>query len=164
VAAGLRDALSGIDKALPLDQVETMEQLVSASVSQPRFRTLLLVAFSILALVIASVGIYGVMNYLVSQQIREFGIRLAIGATQGDLLRDVLRRAAVLIVAGLGLGLLGSAMLARAITDLLYGVSALDPLTFVAVSLLLAAVALLASYIPARRATRVDPLTALRYE
>jgi putative ABC transport system permease protein len=164
VAAGLRDALSEIDKALPLDQVETMEQLVSASVSPPRFRTLLLVAFSFLALVIASVGIYGVMNYLVSQQIREFGIRLAVGATQGDLLLDVLRRAAVLIVAGLGLGLLGSAMLARAITDLLYGVSALDPLTFVAVSLLLAAVALLASYIPARRATRVDPLTALRYE
>jgi len=104
------------------------------------------------------------MNYLVSQQIREFGIRLAIGATQGDLLRGVLRRATVLIVAGLCLGLLGSAMLARAITDLLYGVSALDPLTFVAVSLLLAAVALLASYIPARRATRVDPLTTLRYE
>ena len=164
VAAGLRDAVSGIDKALPLDQVETMEQFVSTAVSEPRFRTLLLVAFSILALVIASVGIYGVMNYLVSLQIREFGIRLAIGATQGDLLRGVLRRATVLIVAGLCLGLLGSAMLARAITDLLYGVSALDPLTFVAVSLLLAAVALLASYIPARRATRVDPLTTLRYE
>ena len=85
-------------------------------------------------------------------------------ATKGDLLRHVLRRATGLIVAGLCLGLLGSAMLAQAITDLLYGVSALDPLTFVAVSLLLAAVALLASYIPARRATRVDPLTALRYE
>jgi putative ABC transport system permease protein len=164
VAAGLRDAVSGIDKALPLDQVETMEQFVSTAVSEPRFRTLLLVAFSILALVIASVGIYGVMNYLVSLQIREFGIRLAIGATQGDLLRGVLRRATVLIVAGLCLGLPGSAMLALAITDLLYGVSALDPLTFVAVSLLLAAVALLASYIPARRATRVDPLTTLKYE
>jgi putative ABC transport system permease protein len=164
VAADLRDALSEIDKALPLDRVETMEQLVSASVGQPRFRTILLAAFSILALVIASVGIYGVMNYLVSQQIREFGIRMAVGATKADLLRHVLRRAAILIVAGLGLGLLGSAMLARAITDLLFGVSALDPRTFVAVSLLLAAVALLASYIPARRATRVDPLTALRYE
>jgi len=164
VTAGLRNAVSGIDGALPLDQVETMEQLVSASVGQPRFRTILLAAFSILALVIASVGIYGVMNYLVSQQIREFGIRLAIGATESDVLRLVLRRAAVLIAAGLGLGLLGSAMLARLITGLLYGVSALDPLTFVGVSLLLSAVALLASYIPARRATRVDPLTALRYE
>jgi putative ABC transport system permease protein len=164
VMPALRNAVSGIDRALPLDQIETMEQLVSASVGQPRFRTILLVAFSVLALVIASVGIYGVMNYLVSQRIREFGIRVAVGATEGDVLRLVLRQAAVLVAAGLGLGLLGSAMLARLITGLLYGVSALDPLTFVAVSLLLSAVALLASYIPARRATRVDPLTALRYE
>ena len=164
VTAGLRNAVSEIDKALPLDQVETMEQLVSASVGQPRFRTVLLAAFSILAVVIASVGIYGVMNYLVSQQIREFGIRLAIGATEGDVLQLVLRRAAVLIAAGLCLGLLASAMLARAIAGLLFGVSAFDPVTVIAVSLVLSAVALVASYIPARRATRVDPLTALRYE
>lgn len=164
VMAALRNAVSGIDSALPLDQVETMEQLVSASVGQPRFRTILLAAFSVLALVIAAVGIYGVMNYLVSQRIREFGLRVAIGATESDVLRLVLRQAARLIAAGLGLGLLGSAMFARLITGLLYGVSALDPLTFVTVSLLLSAVALLASYIPARRATRVDPLTALRYE
>jgi putative ABC transport system permease protein len=164
ITASLRNAVSGMDRALPLDQVETMEQLVSASVGQPRFRTILLAAFSMLALAIASVGIYGVMNYLVSQRIQEFGIRLAIGATEGDVLRLVLRRAAVLIAAGLAVGLLGSAMLARLITSLLYGVRALDPLTFLAVSLLLSAVALLASYIPARRATRVDPLAALRYE
>jgi putative ABC transport system permease protein len=164
VTAGLRNAVSEIDKALPLDQVETMEQLVSASVGQQRFRTVLLAAFSILAVLIASVGIYGVMNYLVSQQIREFGIRLANGATEGDVLQLVLRRAAVLIAAGLCLGLMGSAMLARAIAGLLFGVSAFDPLTVVAVSLILSAVALVASYIPARRATRVDPLTALRYE
>ena len=104
------------------------------------------------------------MNYLVSQQIREFGIRLAIGATEGDVLQLVLHRAAVLIAAGLCLGLMGSVMLARAIAGLLFGVSAFDPLTVVAVSLILSAVALVASYIPARRATRVDPLTALRYE
>lgn len=164
VTAGLRNAVSGIDSALPLDQVETMEQLVSASVGQPRFRTTLLAAFSLLALVIAAVGIYGVMNYVVSQRIREFGIRVAIGATEGDVLRLVLRRAVVLIGAGLGLGLVGSAMLARLIAGLLYGISALDPATFVVVSVLLTAIALLASYIPARRATRVDPLTALRYE
>ena len=114
----------GIDKGLPLDQIETWSSLVSASVGQPRFRTILLAAFSVLALVIASVGIYGVMNYLVSQRIQEFGIRLAIGATEGDVLRLVLRQAAVLIASGLGLGLLGSAMLARLITGLLYGVSA----------------------------------------
>jgi putative ABC transport system permease protein len=164
VTTALRNAVSRTDSALPLERVETMEQLVSASVGQPRFRTILLAAFSVLALVIASVGIYGVMNYLVSQRIREFGIRVAIGATKGDVLRLVLRRAGVLITAGLSLGLLGSAALARLIIGLLYGVSASDPMTFVAVSLLLGAVAFLASYIPAQRATRVDPLTALRYE
>jgi ABC-type antimicrobial peptide transport system permease subunit len=104
------------------------------------------------------------MNYLVSQRVREFGIRVAIGATEGDVLRLVLRQAAVLIAAGLGLGLLGSAVLARFISGLLYGVSALDPLTFVAISVLLSAVALLASYLPAQRAMKVDPLTALRDE
>jgi putative ABC transport system permease protein len=141
-----------------------MEQLVSASVGQPRFRTALLAVFSILALVIASIGIYGVMNYLVVQRTREFGIRLAVGATEGDVLRLVLGRAAVLIVAGLCLGLLGSVVLARLIATLLYGVSSLDPLTFAAVSLLLFAVALFASYLPARRATRTDPMEALRCE
>ena len=128
------------------------------------FRTALLAVFSILALVIASIGIYGVMNYLVIQRTREFGIRLAVGATKGDVLRLVLGRAAGLIVGGLCLGLLGSVVLARLITSLLYGVTPLDPATFAVVSLLLSAVALFASYIPARRATRVDPMVALRCE
>src|SRR5207247_5785477 len=118
----LRKAVSAIDAAVPLDQVETMEQRVSASVGQPRFRTFLLAVFSILALVIASIGIYGVMNYLVIQRTREFGIRLAVGATEGDVLRLVLGRAAVLTVAGLCLGLLGSAVLARLVAKLVYGV------------------------------------------
>lgn len=164
VAPALRSALSAIDRDLPLDQIETMEQWVSASVGQPRFQTILLSAFSVLALVIASVGIYGVMNYLVSQRTREFGIRVAIGATQGDVLRLVLQEAAVLIVSGLGLGLLGSALFAQLITGLLYGVATWDPTTFIAVPVLLSATAVLASYLPARRATRVDPLTALRCE
>ena len=164
VTAALRKAVSAIDAAVPLDQVETMEQRVSASVGQPRFRTFLLAVFSILALVIASIGIYGVMNYLVIQRTREFGIRLAVGATERDVLRLVLGRAAVLIVAGLCLGLLGSVVLARFIASLLYGVTPLDSLTFAAVSLLLSAVALFASYIPARRATRVDPMVTLRWE
>src|SRR5205807_2004619 len=149
---------------MPVDQIATMEQLVSVSVAQPRFRTVILTAFSVLALVMASIGIYGVMNYLVIQRTREFGIRLSIGATQGDVLRLVLRRAAVLIGAGLCLGLAGSVLLVRLIAKLLYGVTPLDPLTFLAVAMLLSAIALSASYIPARRATRVDPMVALRYE
>jgi putative ABC transport system permease protein len=164
VAADVRSAVSAIDRAMPVDQIETMEHLLSISVAQPRFRTVILVAFSVLALVMASIGIYGVMNYLVIQRTREFGIRLSIGATRGDVLRLVLGRAAVLIGIGLCVGLLGSVMLVRLIAKLLYGVTPLDQLTFLVVSILLSAVALSASYIPARRATRVDPMVALRYE
>jgi putative ABC transport system permease protein len=164
VAADLRSAVSAIDRAIPIDQIETMEQFVSVSVAQPRFRTAILVAFSSLALLMASIGMYGVMNYLVIQRTLEFGIRLSLGATQGDILRLVLGRATVLIGVGLCLGLLGSVLLFRLIAKLLYGITPLDPLTFLAVSILLSAVALSASYIPARRATRVDPMVALRYE
>jgi putative ABC transport system permease protein len=164
MAADLRGAVSAIDRAMPIDQIETMEQLVSVSVAQPRFRTVILAAFSILALLMASIGIYGVMNYLVIQRTLEFGIRLSLGATQGDILRLVLGRAAVLIGVGLCLGLLGSVLLVRLIAKLLYGITPLDPFTFLAVSILLSAVALSASYIPARRATRVDPVVALKYE
>jgi putative ABC transport system permease protein len=163
-SADLRQTVSGIDNALPLDRIQMMERVMSASVDQPRFRTVLLAAFSVLALVIASVGIYGVMNYVVSQRIREFGIRVAIGATRSGILRLVLRQAAVLVASGVALGLLGSALGARLITGLLYEVSPWDPLTFLLVSLLLSGVALLASVVPARRATAVDPLVALRSE
>jgi putative ABC transport system permease protein len=163
-AAELRGAVSAIDGAVPVDRIETMQQLVSGSVAQPRFRTIILVAFSLLALVMASIGIYGVMNYLVIQRTREFGIRLSLGATPSDVLRLVLRRAAVLIGAGTCLGLTGSVLLVRLIAKLLFGTAPLDPLTFAAVPILLATVALGASYIPARRATRIDPIVALRYE
>jgi len=163
-AAELRGVVSAIDPSIPVDRVETMQQLVSGSVAQPRFRTIVLTAFSLLALVMASIGIYGVMNYLVIQRTREFGIRLSLGATPSDVLRLVLRRAALLIGAGTCLGLAGSALLVRFIANLLFGTDPLDPLTFAAVPILLAAVALAASYIPARRATRIDPIVALRYE
>jgi len=163
-AAELREAVSAIDRAMPVDRIETMEQVVSGSVAQPRFRTAILAAFAVLALVMASIGIYGVMNYLVIQRTREFGIRLSVGATRADVLRLVLRRAAVLIGAGTCLGLAGSAVLVRLIAKLLFGTAPLDGFTFAAVPLLLAAVALAASYIPARRATRVDPMVTLRYE
>jgi putative ABC transport system permease protein len=164
VTAALRQAVSAIDAAVPIDQVATMEQLVSASLGQPRFRTILLALFSTLALLIASIGIYGVMNYLVIQRTREFGVRLAVGATAGDVLRLVLTRAAMLIVVGLCLGLLAAGGLVRLIARLLYGVAPLDSLTFGAVAVLLFAVALFASYLPARRATRIDPMMALRHE
>jgi putative ABC transport system permease protein len=163
-AAELRGAVSAIDGTVPVDRIETMRQLVSGSVAQPRFRTVILLAFSLLALLMASIGIYGVMNYLVIQRTREFGIRLSLGATPTDVLRLVLRRAAVLIGAGTCLGLTGSVLLVRFIAKLLFGTAPLDPLTFAAVPILLAAVALVASYIPARRATRIDPTVALRYE
>ena len=164
-AAGeLRGAVAAIDRAIPVDRIQTMGQLVSGSVAQPRFRTVILAAFSVLALVMASIGIYGVMNYLVTQRTREFGIRVSMGATRADVLRLVLGRAGALIGAGTCLGLAGSVGLVRLIATLLFGTAPLDPLTFAAAPALLAAVALAASYVPAWRATRVDPVVALRYE
>ena len=162
--AELRETVAAIDRAIPVDRVQTVEQLVSGSVAQPRFRTVILAAFSMLALVMASIGIYGVMNYLVIQRTREFAIRVSMGATRAEVLRLVLSRAAALIGAGMCLGLAGSVGLVRLIATLLFGTAPLDPLTFTAAPILLAAVALAASYLPAWRATRVDPMVALRYE
>ena len=163
-AAELRGAVAAIDRSMPVDRIEPMDSLVAGSVAQPRFRAVILAAFSLLALVMASIGIYGVMNYLVVQRTREFGIRLSVGATRADVLRLVLGRAAALIAVGTCVGLAGAAGLVRFIATLLFGTTPLDPLTFAAVPILLASVALAASYIPARRATRIDPMVALRYE
>ncbi len=163
-AAELRQAVAAIDRTIPVDRIQTAEQLISGSVAQPRFRTVILAAFSMLALVMASIGIYGVMNYLVIQRTREFGIRVSVGATRADVLRLVLGRAAVLIGVGTCVGLAASVGLVRLIATLLFGTAPLDPLTFAAAPALLAAVALAASYVPAWRATRVDPVVALRCE
>lgn len=145
-------------------KVSTFANEMGGWLADRRFLLLLVGLFAATALVLAAAGIYGIVAFSATRRIQEFGIRLAIGATEGDVLRLVLRQAAILIAAGVGLGLLGSAMLSRFIASLLYGVSSLDLLTFAAVSLLLSAVALVASYIPARRATKIDPLSALRYE
>jgi predicted permease len=164
LSSSVRQAVRAIDPNLPIDRMQTMQQVVSASVGEPRFRTTLLGAFALMALIIASIGIYGVVSYGVSQRTPEFGVRIAMGATASDVLSLVLRRALFLIGSGLALGLLGSAALTRSIAGLLYEVKPLDGATYLGVPLLLCAVAFLASYIPARRATAVDPVIALRHE
>ena len=163
-AAELREIVAAMDPTIAVDRIQTMGHLLSGSVAQPRFRTVILAAFSILALVMASIGIYGVMNYLVVQRTREFAIRVSMGATRVEVLRLVLGRAAALIGAGTLLGLAGAVGLVRVIMGLLFATAPLDPLTFAAAPVLLAAVALAASYLPASRATRVDPMVALRCE
>jgi putative ABC transport system permease protein len=164
MTSSLRQAVASIDPAVPLDRIETMEQLVWSSASQPRFRTFLLGTLALLALVMASIGIYGVTSYSVRQRTREFGIYMTVGATARDVLRLVLRQSARLIAVGLGLGLVSSFALVRIVERFLYGVTPLDAATFLMVSCFLATIACVASYIPARWATRIDPVVALRHE
>jgi putative ABC transport system permease protein len=164
LAAAAAREIQGIDKDQPISDVRTMESWIAESVARARFGTLLLSAFAAAALILAAVGIYGVISYSVSRRRNEIGIRLALGAQARDVLQLVLRQGMTLVFAGMGLGLLGALALTRVLSSLLYGVSATDPTTFAAIALLLAGVSLVACYIPARRATRVDPNDALRYE
>jgi putative ABC transport system permease protein len=160
----VQNTVWSIDKSLPLASVKTMEEAISASVWQPRFNLLLVGLFAGLALVLAAVGIYGVMAYSVTERTHEIGIRMALGAKQSDVLRLVVREGMALAAIGGAIGLAGAFALTRLLGGLLYQVQATDPAIFGAVPCLFAAVAFLASYIPARRATRVDPLIALRWE
>ena len=162
--SALRVALAEIDPNQPLAKVRTMEENISANVAQPRFRTWLLGIFAGLALVLAAVGIYGVMSYSVTQRISEIGIRIALGARSGDVFRIVIGDGLRLALLGVALGTGGALVLTRTLRGFLYGISASDPATFIATALLLTFVALAACYFPARRATRVDPIVALRYE
>jgi putative ABC transport system permease protein len=164
LVGAIRGQLRKIDGELPLDQVRTMEERVAASVAQPRFYMLLLGIFAVAALFLAAIGIYGVLAYAVRQRSNEIGIRRALGARAGDVMRMVLGRAMLLAAGGLIAGLLASLALTRILSGLLYHVSATDPWTFVGVAILLAAVALFAGLVPARRAMRVDPMVALREE
>jgi putative ABC transport system permease protein len=149
---------------LPVTHVMTMDTLLSDSVSPHRFSAVLTGIFAGLALLLAAVGIYGVMSYTVSLRTQEIGIRMALGAQPGSVRSMILGHALKLTLAGVGFGIAGAFVLVRFLGSLLFGVGAYDALTFFSVPLLLAAVAVAASYIPARRAVRVDPLVALRYE
>ena len=160
----VRSVVLAIDKDEPLDQVATMESLLSESVAQPRFYSWVLGAFAALAMILTAVGIYGVMSYSVTQRVHEMGVRLALGAMQGDVLRLVIGQGLLLAGIGIAAGLGSALALTRFLASLLYGVKPTDPLTLVAVSLFFTVVALLACYIPARRATKVDPMVVLRSE
>ena len=160
----VRKEVQAIDPDQPVAAVRTMEQWLDTAVAAPRYRTALIGLFALLALVLASTGIYGVMSYSVTQRTHEIGVRMALGAGQRDVLKLVVRQGMVLVLVGVGLGVAGSIALTRVMSSLLFEVTPKDPLTFAAVATLLAVVALAACYIPARRATKVDPLVALRYE
>jgi putative ABC transport system permease protein len=162
--AALRQAVTTTDAQLPIFELRTMEERLYDSVAQPRFRTTLLGVFAALALVMAVVGLYAVMAVSVAQRQREIGVRMALGAQQSDVLSLVVRQGMRLTLLGVGIGLAAALALSRVLHTLLFEVKATDPLTFSAIPLLLAAVALLACWFPARRATQINPMEALRYE
>ena len=164
LVSSVRNELQQMDPEQPMAAISTMDQLLAGSLSRSRFTMLVLGVFGALALVLACVGIYGVIAYSVTQRTQEFGIRMAFGASRHDVFRLVLGHGTRLTLLGIGLGTVAALIVTRLLAALLYGISATDPLTFAAVALLLALVALAACYIPARRATRVDPIVALRYE
>jgi ABC-type antimicrobial peptide transport system permease subunit len=162
VLSAVKSELRALDPDLPMYYVRSMGQRVDESLAQRRFSMLLLGVFAGVALALATIGIYGVMAYLVSQGTREIGIRMALGATQRDVLGLIVRQGMTLAISGLAIGLAGACVLTRLIRSLLFGVQATDPVTFVGISVLLAFIALLASYIPAQRAARIDPMVSLR--
>ncbi|HEX8144503.1 MAG TPA: ABC transporter permease [Pyrinomonadaceae bacterium] len=160
----IRQEVAALDKDVPVAAINTMDQLLFKSVAQPRFRTLLVAIFSAMALLLAAIGIYGVISYSVAKRTHEIGIRMALGAQRRDVLKMIVGQGMVLTLIGVLIGVAAALLVTRFMSGLLYGVTATDPLTFIAVSLMLALVALLATVIPAHRATKVDPMEALRYE
>jgi putative ABC transport system permease protein len=164
VLPAIRRQVAELDPSLPVAQVRLMEEVIAAANARPRFLTVLLSMFSFVALALAAVGIYGVMSFMVARRTQEFGIRMAIGAGPADVLHLVLTQGLQIGLIGVALGLGGAFVLTRFIRQLLFGVAAFDPVTFAATAALLMLVIASACYFPARRATRVDPMVALRYE
>jgi putative ABC transport system permease protein len=164
LAASVRAAVASLDKDVPVASVKTMDELMTESVAPPRFRTMLVALFALIGLALAAVGIYGVMAYAVSERTYEIGVRLALGATAGDVMRLVFGEAIALAAIGVAVGVVGAIATTRLMAALLFGVTPTDLATFVALAGVLVLTALTASYVPARRAMRVDPMVALRYE
>ncbi len=164
ITAAVRSRIQELDKDQPVDNVATMEQLLTKSIAQPRFSTFLLGTFALLAVVLTATGVYGVVSYAMAERTREIGIRMTLGAQAGDVLRLVIGQGLRLVLIGVSTGLAGACALTRVMQSLLFGVSATDPAVFAIIAVLLMGIALLASYLPARRATKVDPMVALRYE
>jgi putative ABC transport system permease protein len=164
LVGAVRQTVWSIDPDQPITNVNTLETIVANSVAQPRLNMMLMGLFGALALILAAVGIYGLLSYAVTQRTQEMGIRMALGAGSIDVLRLVLKQGMLLALVGEGIGLAGAFALTRLIRGLLFGVTPTDIPTFVAVAVVLNIVALLACFVPARRATKVDPLVALRYE
>jgi putative ABC transport system permease protein len=164
MVASLRSAIKQVDQEQYIPGIQPMDQLLAESLARRRFNMMLLAGFACVALLLAAVGIYGVMSYSVTQRTHEIGIRMALGAQTRDVLKMVVLQGMTLVLIGVGIGLLAAFAVTRIMSSLLYGISPTDAMTFGAVAVLLAGIAVLACLIPARRATRVDPLVALRYE
>jgi predicted permease len=164
LSAAIQHEIQSVDSQLAASKIRTMDQVISESTARQNFNMLLLTIFAGLALLLAAIGIYGLMSYTVEQRTQELGIRMALGASRGDMLKLVVRQGMLLTGIGLAIGLSASLGLNRLLANLLFGVKTTDPVTYAAVAIILISVALLATYIPARRATKIDPVVALRYE
>jgi ABC-type antimicrobial peptide transport system permease subunit len=164
VVNSIREAAQRVDSSAVLYEVRPMQDIVVRSVATQRLAMILLSVFSVLALALSSIGIYGVISYVTGQRTQEIGVRIALGASGKDVLKMILGEGMRITLVGVGVGIAAALGLTRLITKMIYGVGAMDPVTFAGVAILLTGVALLACYIPARRAMRVDPIVALRYE